>query len=627
MKQTLSNAIKIALPLVLLSSQTQLAFADDDIKIANDGSLELSITANRRLQNINQSLAPTTIINRESIKKSQATKIIEVLRQVPGLTIQNSGGAGKATSIHLRGTNSSHVLVLIDGIKVGSATLGSVAFQDIPLENIERIEVVRGPRSALYGSEAIGGVIQIFTRKGKMGFHPQVSISAGSHKLKKLVVNLSGAMKAGTGKGWYNLNAGSEKTDGFDSRYLSFGQPDTETDKDGYRREHVSLGFGHNFNNGTEASINLQQSKGRNEFDGSGNDHADYNRQVFSGKLKAPLGTKTKVMFQLGQSKDESDSSSAGFVSTFNTKRNMATLQFDRKIGAAGAIIGGIDWQKDKIDTSTAYSKNSRKNTGIFASYQNNFTNKFDIEVSARQDDNEQFGNKTTGSFAVGYRLNNGIRLSTSYGTAFKAPTFNDLYYPDGQYSVGNPNIKAESSKNLEFGIQGGLASASWELNLFQNKVDNLINWSPRNDGKWTPTNTDKAKIQGLEASYKTTLNKWNINTSLALLSAKNDKGTNKGKYLRYRPKQTLNLDISRQFGRWNVGSNLHAESARFTKQDNSENLAGFATLDLHTEYAIGKNWSIGAKVANVLDKKYETNKGYNQDGINGMLTLKYAPK
>ena len=625
MKYNFFSASKVALPFIFLS-QTPIAFAADDVKVANDGSLELTITANRRLQNINQSLAATSIINSETIEQSQATNITEVLRLVPGLTIQNSGGAGKATSIHLRGTNSSHVLVLIDGIKVGSATLGSVAFQDIPLENIERIEVVRGPRSALYGSEAIGGVIQIFTKKGEMGFHPQISVSAGSHQLKKLDVTLSGAVKAGTGKGWYNLNAGSEKTNGFDSRYLKFGQADTETDKDGYRREHLSLSFGHNFANGIAPSINLQQTKGRNEFDGSGNDHSDYKRQVISGKLQAPLGSKTKVLLQVGQSKDESDSSSSGFVSTFNTKRNMATLQFDRRLSTSGALIGGVDWQKDKIDTSTAYSKTSRKNTGIFASYQNSF-NKLDIEASARQDDNEQFGNKTTGSFAVGYRLNNGIRLSTSYGTAFKAPTFNDLYYPDGQYSVGNPNIKAESSKNLEFGIQGGLASGSWELNLFQNKVDNLINWAPRNDGKWTPSNTDKAKIEGLEANYKTSLNKWNINTSLALLSAKNDKGKNKGKYLRYRPKQTLNLDINRQFGRWNIGSTLHAESKRYSKQDNSESLGGFSTLDLRTEYAIGKNWSIAAKVANVFDKKYETNKGYNQDGINGMLTIKYAPK
>lgn len=627
MKYTFFTASKIALPLVLFSSPIQLTLAADDVKLGNDGSLELSITANRRLQNSPQALVATTVISKQAIEKSQATNITEVLRQVPGLTFQNSGGDGKATSIHLRGTNSSHVLVLVDGIKVGSATLGSVAFQDIPLENIERIEVVRGPRSALYGSEAIGGVIQIFTQKGKMGFHPQISVSAGSHQLRKFVVGLSGGIKAGTGMGWYNLNAGSQKTDGFDSRYLNFGKSDTETDKDGYRREHVSLNFGHNFANGIAPSIHLQQVKGRNEFDGSGNDFADYKRQVISGKLKAPLGTKTKIMLQLGQSKDESDSSSGGFVSTFNTKRNSATLQFDNKLGQAGALIGGVDWQKDKIDTSTAYSKNSRKNTGVFASYQNSFNNQMDIEVSARHDDNQQFGNKTTGSFAVGYRLNNGIRVSTSYGTAFKAPTFNDLYYPEGQYSLGNPNIKPESSKNLEFGIQGTLKTGSWEVNLFQNKVDNLIAWAPRADGKWTPSNTDKALIKGIEASHKTVLKNWNINTSLALLSAKNDQGDNKGKYLRYRPKQTLNLDINRQFGRFNLGTTIHAESARFITQDNSKSLAGFATVDLRTEYAIGKSWSVGMKIANLLDKKYETNKGYNQDGINGMLTIKYAPK
>ena len=626
MKNKLFTASKIALPLILLSSQTQLAFAADDVKLGNDGGLELSITANRRLQNVNKSLAAVTIINRKTIAKSQANEITELLRQVPGLTIQNSGGAGKATSVHLRGTNSSHVLVLVDGVKVGSATLGSVAFQDIPLENIERIEIVRGPRSALYGSEAIGGVIQIFTLKGKEGFHPQISLSTGSHKLRKLVVNIAGGIASDKGLGWYNLNVGSQNSEGFDARYLNFGKPDTQKDKDGYRREQLSLGLGHQFINGSEAQINLQHVKGNNEFDGSGDDHATYLREVISGKYQMPLGAKTKAMLQLGQSKDRSNSFGGGVGTKFNTKRESVSLLLDTRIGANGALIGGIDWQKDKINTTRAYSKNSRKNTGVFASYQSSF-NKLDLEVSARQDDNQQFGTKTTGSFAVGYRLNNRLRLSTSYGTAFKAPTFNDLYFPSSKFSVGNPNIKAESSKNLEFGIQGTLNTGSWEVNLFQNKVNNLIAWAPKADGQWTPSNTDKAVINGLEASYKTVLKNWDINTSMAYLSAKNDKGINKGKFLRYRPKKTLNLDISRQFGRWNVGSTVHAESSRYTKQDNSTSLAGYTTLDLRTEYAISKSWSAGVKVANVLDKKYETNEGYNQDGINGMLTLKYAPK
>jgi len=155
MKYNLFTASKIALPLILFSSQTQLAFAADNaadkVKLANNGGLELSITANRRLQNVAQSLVATSVIDQKAIKASQASNITELLRLVPGISFQNSGGAGKATSVHLRGTNSSHVLVLIDGVKVGSATLGSVAFQDIPLENIDRIEVVRGPRSALYG--------------------------------------------------------------------------------------------------------------------------------------------------------------------------------------------------------------------------------------------------------------------------------------------------------------------------------------------------------------------------------------------------------------------------------------------------------------------------------------------
>jgi len=216
------------------------------------------VTADRKARTVDETLAPVSIITRADIEKYQASSIADALRRVPGINLSNSGGTGKATSVFIRGTNSNHVLVLIDGIKVGSATTGSVAFEDLPLDQVERIEVVRGPRSSLYGSEALGGVIQIFTRKGGKGFQPEVSVSAGSNNTQKAHVNLAG----GDAKTWYNLNAGTETTDGIDAT-----ADQREPDADGYERDSLSLRAGRRFANGGSAEVSALRAQGQSQFD------------------------------------------------------------------------------------------------------------------------------------------------------------------------------------------------------------------------------------------------------------------------------------------------------------------------------------------------------------------------
>lgn len=188
------------------------------------------VTATRTAQTASQSLAAVSVIDREDIERSQARSVPELLRQVPGVSLANNGGFGKNTTLFLRGTESDHVLVLIDGIKVGSASAGLTAFQDLPVELIERIEVVRGPRSSLYGSEAIGGVIQIFTRRGDgQGAKPFFSAGYGTHQTLEGSAGVSG----GAGNGWYSLGVSSFDTAGINTKRA--GTAGYEPDRDGYR--------------------------------------------------------------------------------------------------------------------------------------------------------------------------------------------------------------------------------------------------------------------------------------------------------------------------------------------------------------------------------------------------------
>ena len=259
---------------------------------------EVVVTADRKARTVDETLTPVTVITRKDIEKYQATDVAEVLRRVPGISITNNGGMGKVTSVRLRGTAANHLLVLIDGVQIGSATLGSVSFEHLSLDQVERIEVVRGPRSSLYGSEAIGGVVQIFTRKGGKGFQPEIIASIGSHNAQKLNVNLAG----GDADTWFNVNAGTEKTDGIDTT-----SNQQEPDNDGYRRESASLRAGHRFTNGTEVEAALLHTQGDNAFDGSdfsGNSN-DFVQESISGKVKHAFGERVKVSAQIGQSLDE----------------------------------------------------------------------------------------------------------------------------------------------------------------------------------------------------------------------------------------------------------------------------------------------------------------------------------
>lgn len=597
-------AICLGSPLVLAEDATTL----DDIVV----------TADRKARSVDTTLAPVSIITRQDIEQYQATSLPDVLRRLPGITLSNSGGAGKTTSVFMRGTNSSHVLVLVDGVKVGSATTGSIAFEDLPLDQVERIEVVRGPRSSLYGSEAIGGVIQIFTRKGGNGFQPEVSVSVGSHNTQKANVNLAG----GTEATWYNLNAGTEQTDGFNATANN-----QEPDADGYARDSVALRAGHRFANGTEAEISAVHAAGDSQFDSSFNNETHFTQSVVSGKVTHALSDKVLLKAQLGQARDESDNYLNGqpltAFRTYNTRRNSAAVQADVGVGENGSATVGLDWQNDQVTSDSVYDRTSRDNTGVFANYQTDF-GKNRVDIAARHDDNEQFGGHNTGAVAIGRDLANGMRVTGSYGTAFKAPNFNDLYYPFS----GDPTLTPETAQNAELGISGKLAGgkAQWSANVFSNEINNLISYPPPD---YQVSQTDKARIQGLELSATTQLAGWEVNGNATLQQPENRSGVDAGKQLIYRPEQHANVDIDRELGKFRVGATVRGESQRYTDSANTESkkLAGYGMLDVRADYRVSKDWTVGAKLGNVLGKDYQTNNGYNQDGVNGLVTVKYAPK
>ncbi|NKB77666.1 MAG: TonB-dependent receptor [Gammaproteobacteria bacterium] len=591
------------------SAQTALAADKEPITIV--------ITASRSAETVDETMAPVSVIDRKQIETSGAANVPELLASVPGLVISRNGGVGQQTSIFLRGAESDQILVLIDGVKVGSATLGTTPFQDISLDQVEKIEVVRGPRSSLYGSEAIGGVIQIFTRKGSQGTRPTLRVSAGSHGTTDLHAGISG----GSNAGWYSLNVSKYHTDGFNACKGSFssGCFTVEPDADGYDNTSVALRGGTKLSDNFGIEGGILNSQSETQFDGSFQNESESLTRVVHVKANFNVSDHWASSLLIAQSKDASDSFLNGtFSSKFETTRDQISLQNDLML-SSGRLIFGADHISDDVNSNTAFTVTSRDNMGIFASYNMDLGDN-EIELSVRNDDNEQFGSETTGGIAYGRDMGDGNRMTLSYGTAFKAPTFNELYYP----GFGNADLQAETSSSIDLGFSGRTDSGRWSLNLFRTEIEDLIGFD---SVTFAPVNINKAEIMGIELASSMNVAGWVLGTSLTLQDPKDASGSfNDGKQLARRAKRIVQLTADRKIGEFNVGATMTSRGKAYDNLSNTTELGSYALLDLRAEYKVHSKWSLGLQVNNVFDKEYETAASYNQDGVNAMVTLRYIP-
>ncbi len=577
---------------------------------AQDNPITVVVTASRTAETVDETLVPVTVITREAIERGGATTLSEVLSTVPGVVITRNGGAGQQASLFLRGTESDHVLVLIDGVKAGSATLGAMPFQHIPLDQVDRIEVVRGPRSSLYGSEAIGGVVQIFTRRGGDDPRPSLSIGEGSHETRKIDAGISG----GSGTAWYSMHASAFTTAGFDVRR------DAEPDDDGYENTALSLRSGGQVGERLEVEASLLNSSGDTEYDNAFSEGADSAKTLNRvGHLRGIFTVNDRWTTSLlaGKAVDEAEQYlDRVFQSVIETDRDQLTWQNDIAVGNADLIFG-VDHISEKVyRTGDNYVVDSRDNTGIFTSVHPGFS-AMDLEVSLRHDDNEQFGSETTGSVAMGWDLGDRRRATLSWGEAFKAPSFNELYWP----GFGNPDLVAESARSLDVGLSGNRDNFRWSVNLFSTRVENLISTVLVDPETFTysPVNIDEAEIEGLELTGDVKAGGWNLSGVLTLQDPRDGRS---GDRLRRRPQWIINLAADRDFGRWFVGASVLSQGK---SRDNPDDLDGFTVADLRAGVKLRRQWTLGIEINNIFDEEFETASTYNQDGTNVMATLRYG--
>ena len=573
------------------------------------------VTASRHEQNLDDTLSSTTLITREDIDASNATTLEELLSTVNGLDLKQSGAYGKTSSIYMRGTNSTHILTMIDGIKLYSATLGGTTFQHIPLSQIDRIEIVRGPRSGLYGSEAIGGVIQIFTRRGKTEPSANFSIGQGSNNTSEINAGFSGRSENLS----YSLSASQFDTDGIDAKTHT-----TANDKDGYDQKSISTSLVYTFNAEYELDVNFLNAQGTNLYDGcfkgtsSDNCETNIEEQTVSTKLTITPKGIWDANLLLGLSKDLSDNFWEDTPNnTFITETASISFQNNFQLSENNIIIAGIDGMQDKVNSTPYTTPNmTRDNKAVFIAW-NGKSGAYSFDTSIRTDDNEQFGTHSTGTISAGYTFANEINAFASYGTAFKAPSFNNLYYPGSD----NPDLVPEESVSIEVGLKQKNDWGNWSFSAYNTKIDNLILYLAPT---WQPINIGKADITGLEATIERKVADWNIAFTTSLLEPLNKEANSYNNILPGRTKQSSTVSAQRQFDKLGFTASFLNQGVRFANTDNSTKLDSYTTLNLKLNYKLSKNLSVDAKLNNALDEDYTLNSGYNTLGRSVFISMNY---
>jgi len=581
------------------------------------------VTATRTAIDVDDALSSVTVVTRADIERLQPLSVADLLDGLTGIHVAVNGDAGQLTSVYVRGTSATHTLLLVDGVRVGSVSSGAAAFEQIPVEQIERIEIVRGPRSSLYGADALGGVIQIFTRHGSPdgGLQPSFSVTTGSRNLLHGEAGLAG----GSEHAWYNIAAGAQHTRGINVCRIGAGQVfqgcyTDEPDQDAFGNQHLVASGGYRWDNGAELSGTWLRSLGEVHFDGSFQNRSRTVQQTAGGSFSISPTEAWKTTLSVGQNLDRSDNyEDRSFASYFYSRRNQASWQNDIRLAARQLLSVGVDWQGEHIASDTDYLATRRNNTGGFAQYQGRF-GRNELSLSARRDHNQQFGNHNTGAAAWGYHFEHGLKLTASYGSAFHAPTFNDLYYPWGS---GNPDLKPEKSRSAELGLSQQADGWNWALNAYQTRIEQLITL----DANYFPMNISKARINGVEAQLGANLAGWQVQGYLTWLQPKNRDGSaNDGNQLAHRPEHTARVDLDRRFGAFGVGASVNAAGRNFDDAANTHPLGGYATTDLRASWHFAGDWQVEARLANVFNRHYETVWYYNQPGRSGYLTLRYSP-
>jgi len=580
----------------------------------------ITVTATRTATSIDTALATQVVITQADIARIQPKSVLDVISSVAGIDVSVQGGRGQQSSVYLRGANANHTLILLDGIRISSASLGSTSVQNIAPELIERIEIVKGPRAAIWGSDAIGGVIQIFTRQVQDGeFFAGATFGSDNYQQFKA----GGGIKHGDG--FTSISVNQESSDGFDVLASA------EDDDDGYEQLSVAIKGQQQISQQFALDWLMQAVDGESDYDnawgGTNESETDNYAWLMRGVYQAQIGhVQNSTSVSIGQNRDKNKNFGAHLTSAstteFETRRNQFSLLNHSQVFPHLQVNLGADYYQEELSGTTTYAQDERDVTGIFAHTLYSL-NDVTFEAAVRYDDVEHIDSETSFNAGAGYQFNRDTRIALNVGTGFKAPTFNDLYYPADPYSSGNPDLVSETSETIELVFESSINAVDFSLSAYQSDVENLIAWLPDTNFFYKPENVNDVEITGLEfsANYQGLGGQHQVNASYVDTE---DQAT--GDQLTRRAKEQFSYQFDTTIGELS----LYVEYQYKGKRDDADfsgkvELDSYQLVNIAASYPLMANLALEARVTNALDEDYETALGYNTQERAGYIGINFT--
>ncbi len=581
--------------------------------VAPDTQLaEIVVTASRIEQRVQDALPATTPITRADIERAQTPDLPTLLRQVTGLEISQNGGAGSVASAFIRGAESRHTLVLIDGVPVNNLNFSTAALEHLSLSNVERIEIVRGNVSSLYGSAALGGVIQIFTRGAGDKPFAAVTVQAGSRGL--LQTQVAAGMKTTSGT---RLSFTSEKL--ADNGFNAIDQtkrPGTNPDTDGYSRRAMSVNLSQDLSVG-KIGLTVRETIGLTTYDsqfGPANqaDESKFTQRGMALTGRFNLAANLVLDASATNSTDKLRADVTAYPYFVNSFSEAANTGLRWQFAKGQTMTAGLESTRQRIESDTIYTATSRQLESARLGYQAEFE-RHQVQLNLRQDKYSDFGTASTWYAGYGFRFAQDWRVNASSSTGFNAPTFNDLYYPWG----GNANLRPEQVRSNELGLQYTTAVHDARAVWFSNRFTDLIG----NDDDFKRVNINQARNEGLELSYR---GKYGVTAVRAGMTLQDPVDVTTNKRLDRRAATLANIGVTRDSGPWSYGANLRYTGER---PDGTRTLAAYSVLDLTVSRELNREVKLFGRIENLLDARYETVYGYNQPGFGAFVGVTWQPK
>jgi vitamin B12 transporter len=614
--------------LAVLASFAAPAFSQNQANSPNPQLAPIVVTGSREPQPLDRSTADVVVIDTARIRTSSADSVEDLLRREAGVQVSRSGAPGQPAGVFIRGAGSGNTVVLIDGVRVGSGTLGYVEFESLSLMQIERIEVLRGPGSSLYGADAVGGVVQIFTKRGE-GEPRFTAIGAiGGYRSYQGGVGVSGS----SGGFDYAASLGREKSRGVSALVPGDQFGNFNPDDDGHTRDTGQFKLGYTPAAGHRIGLNVVEARLNSQFDAS--EYAPPNfapdaSPDFRNKLKtsvvsldyrgaiAPGWTTTA---QLAHNDDDLKNG-ANIVDRFRTRRDQLTWQNALKLGRDHQLMLAYEYLREQASSTAYLADERRRNNAFVLGYTGEFGAQA-VSADVRRDQNSVYGGDTTGRLGWSIELAPGLRLRALAGTTFRAPSFNELFYP----GYGVPNVTPERGRSVELGLNWRAGDSEAAATVYQNRVRDLIAYEI--DNSFCPAdpayqygcarNIGRAQLQGATFSGAQRFGALRVSATVDFLDAK-DQGT--GKRLSRRAAHQASLAADYEAGAWRFGAALLAVGAR---PDGSATLGSYATIDLAARWRFAPQWQLEAKLLNAADRRYEPARDYQPLGRQAWLGLRF---